>query len=408
MKKLKTVVIATDSARLNGGISKVTIMEALGLCDMGYRVVYFAPNGPIDPALAVSGVEVICLEEPDVLDDHNRLRAMHRGIWNGRAIEALKSVLEDLDPSTTVLHAHSFSRALSPALGPVLTNGPVPAFFTMHEYFLACPNGGFYDYQAAEICTRKAMGLSCLTTNCDARSGVHKAWRILRQAALLGPGGLPRKLRDIGYISETQLATLRPYLPQDARLHHILNPIDFDPDLPRVQVEDNDVFLFIGRLMPEKGAAAFAAAAKAAGVRAVFLGAGPEERRIRILNPDAELMGWVTPQEVSEWLSKAKAMVFPSVWPEPFGLVAAEALSRGVPALAGRWNAASEMISHRETGLIYETPDALAEALQQMSDLPRDRLKAMSQTAYARRAGYVATREDHCQRVVDILEGLLQ
>ncbi|WP_434287483.1 glycosyltransferase family 4 protein [Celeribacter sp. SCSIO 80788] len=403
---LDTVVIATDSARLNGGTAKVAFTEAAGLVAAGYRVIFFAPTGPVDPGLAASGAEVVCLNEPDVLDDPNRLRAMGRGIWNRGAARALREVLAPLDPKRTAIHAHSFSRALSPALGPVLSGSGVPALFTMHDYFLACPNGGFYDYRREEICTRRPMGLPCLSTNCDARSPLHKGWRAVRQAALWGPGGLPRTLRDIAYISETQLAAMRPYLPDGARLHHILNPIEIDAGAPRVRAEENDVFLFIGRLMPEKGALDFARAAKAAGVRAVFLGAGPQEDAIRAANPEAELMGWVSPAEVAMWLGRARALVFPSVWPEPFGLVAAEALSRGVPAIAGRWNAASEMIADGTNGVVYEEREALSGALRSLRDA--DRVAAMSQVAYARRSGYAATPEAHCARVSDVLEGIMR
>jgi glycosyltransferase involved in cell wall biosynthesis len=406
MSQLDTVVIATDTAKLNGGIAKVAITEAAGLVAAGLRVIFFAPNGPVDPGLAASGAEVVCLDEPDVLDDPNRLRAMGRGIWNRGAARALREVLAPLDPKRTAIHAHSFSRALSPALGPVLSGSGFPALFTMHEYFLACPNGGFYDYRRGEICTRRPMGLSCLSTNCDARSPLHKGWRVVRQAALWGPGGLPRNLRDIAYISETQLAAMRPYLPKDARLHHILNPIEIDAQAARVAAEKNDVFLFIGRLMPEKGALDFARAAREVGVRAVFLGAGPQEAAIRAANPDAELPGWATPDEVAEWLGRARALVFPSVWLEPFGLVAAEALSCGVPAIAGRWNAACEMIANGVNGIVYDQRGALSAALTTLRDDAR--VAAMSHAAHARRDSYAAPPEAHCARVREVLEGIMQ
>lgn len=406
MSQLDTVVITTDSARLNGGTAKVAFTEAAGLVAKGYRVIFFSPTGPVDPGLAASGAEVVCLNQPDVLDDPNRLRAMGRGIWNRGAARRLREVLATLDSKRTAIHAHSFSRALSPALGPVLNGAGFPALFTMHEYFLACPNGGFYDYQREEICTRRPLSLSCLSTPCDARSMLHKGWRVARQATLWGPGGLPRNLRDIGYISETQLAAVRPYLPEGARLHHILNPIEIDLAAPRVRAEENDVFLFIGRLMPEKGALDFARAASVAGVRAVFLGAGPQEEAIRAANPDAELPGWVSPAEVADWLGRARALVFPSVWPEPFGLVAAEALSRGVPAISGRWNAACEMIDDGGNGIIYDRRAVLSEALKALRD--DDRVAAMSRAAYARRDSYASPPEAHCARVQEVLEGIMQ
>lgn len=276
----------------------------------------------------------------------------------------------------------------------------------MHEYFLACPNGGFYDYRKEEICARRPLGVACLCTQCDSRSGLHKAWRVARQASLWGPGALPRKLRHIAYISETQLAKMNPYLPEGARLHHILNPIEVDLGTPRVVAEANDAFLFIGRLMPEKGALDFAHAAKAAGVRAVFLGAGPQEHEIRAVNPEAELVGWVNPNEVSQWIGQARVLVFPSVWPEPFGLVAAEALSRGVPAVVGRWNAACEMIEDGVNGRIYDHRQALAGALATMSDV--ETVAAMSREAYSRRMQYAATPQAYCARVIEVLEEVIK
>ncbi|MDY6859981.1 MAG: glycosyltransferase family 4 protein [Pseudomonadota bacterium] len=400
MAQLDTIVIANDTAWLNGGTAKVAFTEARGLVERGLRVIFFAPAGPIDPALAASGAEVICLDQPDILDDSQRLRAMVRGIWNRAASRALREVLAPLDPARTAIHAHSFSRALSPALGPVLSGAGFAALYTMHEYFLACPNGGFYDYRAEEICTRRPMGRSCLSTNCDARSPIHKGWRSLRQAALWGPGGLPGNLTDIAYISETQLALMRPYLPPNARLHPILNPVEFDDRAPRVEAEKNDVFLFVGRLMPEKGALDFSRAAREAGVRAVFLGSGPQDEAIRAANPDAEMMGWVSSTEVKGWLGRARALVFPSVWPEPFGLVAAEALSRGVPAIVGRWNAASEMVEDGVNGLVYGQRSELAAAL---TTLTRENAAAMSHAAYARRRQYAATPEEHCDRICQVL-----
>ncbi|ALG91046.1 MULTISPECIES: glycosyltransferase family 4 protein [Actibacterium] len=405
MAQLDTIVIATDSARLNGGTAKVAFIEAKGLVAMGYRVIFFAPTGPVDPDLAASGVEVICLNEPDVLDDPNRLRAMRRGIWNVGAARALRATLAPLDPVRTAIHAHSFSRALSPALGPVLTGAGFPSLFTMHEYFLACPNGGFYDYRKEEICTRRPLGPRCMSTNCDARSGLQKGWRVARQVALWGPGGLPRKLRHIAYISETQLAAMRPYLPAGAQLHHILNPVEIDLNAPRVAAENNDVFLFIGRLMPEKGALDFARAAKVAGVRAVFLGSGPQEAEIRAANPEAELAGWVSPAEVAQWLARARALVFPSLWYEGYPLVTCEALGVGVPCIVGKWSAAHEMVEDGVNGIVYDRREALAGALGRLRDTAT--VAAMSRAAYARRVHYAASPETHCAHVIEVLEEVI-
>lgn len=364
---LKSVVLVSDFANINGGQAKVAIDSARLLADEGLSVTFFAACGEPDLALTHPGIKVVALGEHDILSDPQRLRAFKKGIWNTRAIDQLRAEIATMDPASTVLHVHGYAKALSPAIGPVMTDGPLAAVYTMHEYFLACPNGGFYDYQKNEICTRRALGVDCLTTNCDVRHPAHKAWRVLRQAATWGPGRMPRRLRDVIYISETQRRVMAPYLSEHARLHHVPNPMSLGAH-PHVNAAANDIFLFVGRLNPEKGGLMFARAARAAGVKAVFVGDGADAEAIRAANPEAVITGWQTPDEVQGWISRARALVFPSLWYEGQPLVPMEALARGVPVVAGSWSAASEVVQDGTNGVVYDTPseDDLAAGLRRV------------------------------------------
>lgn len=367
----RKVLIAADFATINGGQAKVAIDSAQLLADADIPVTFFAACGPIAPALEHPNIEVICLDQPDILSDPKRLRAMRRGIWNGPAAARLAALCAELDPRQDIIHCHGYAKALSPSIGPVLARAQAPVLYTMHEYFLACPNGGFYDYQRNEICTRRAMGVTCLSTHCDVRHPAHKAWRVLRQAATLGPGRLPHGLRDVIYISELQRELMTPYLNGVPRLHHVPNPVPV-PDVAPVDPHRNDAFLFVGRLNPEKGGLVFAEAAALAGVRAVFVGDGAEREAIEAVNPDAEIAGWLSPQGVQDWIGRSRALVFPSLWYEGQPLVPLEALMRGVPVICGNWSAAREEVRDGENGILYDEPDAgsLAEALRRIDRVP--------------------------------------
>lgn len=368
---LSTVLLVNDFAYINGGQSKVAIDSACLLANDGKDVIFFAACGPVAPELNHPGIKVICLMQDDILSDPKRARAALRGIWNKEAADRLRDLITGLDPETTVLHCHGYAKALSPSIGPILANSPIPCIYTMHEYFLACPNGGFFDYQRNEICTRKALGPSCLVTNCDVRHPLHKLWRVARQVATIWPGQMPRNLRDVIYISDTQLNVLQPYLSEKTRLHHVPNPIARST-VPKTNFQENDIFLFIGRLNPEKGGVLFAQAARNLGVRAVFVGDGPEAEAIRRVNPDAEITGWQSPAQVQSWLGQARALVFPSLWYEGQPLVPLEALERGVPVVCGSWVAAAEAVRHGQNGILYDRPDAaaLTEALRAVDELP--------------------------------------
>ncbi|MDU8911002.1 glycosyltransferase family 4 protein [Aestuariicoccus sp. MJ-SS9] len=367
--KVEDVVIVGDFADITGGQAKVAIDSARLLADAGIRVTFFAACGPVSPLLDHPRIEVVCLNQLTILDDPDRLRAMRRGLWNGPALSALRKTIEAKDPERCVLHCHGYAKALSPAIGRTLARGPLRSVFTMHEYFLACPNGGFFNYPRNEICTLRPLGPACLSTNCDSRRAVHKAWRVARGFVARGPGLLPGGLKDVIYISETQRRAMAPYLPSSARLHHVSNPVE--PGGPHVDVDANKLLVFVGRLAPEKGGLHLAQAARRLGLPVLFVGDGPEAEAILAANPDAEITGWVRPEEVQLHLSQARALVFPSLWYEGQPLVPIEALLRGIPVVCGMWSAAAETVRDGEDGLIYQKPsvDDLAAALKLLPTL---------------------------------------
>lgn len=387
---------------LNGGQAQVAIESACILAESGYEVLYFAACGPVDQRLKRDGIEVMCLDQHDILSDPNRHRAALRGLWNRKVATALHEVCAAADPTSTVLHCHGFAKALSPSIGPTLTHGPIRSVFTMHEFFLACPNGGFYDYQKDEICTRRALGVSCLTTNCDVRHIGHKGWRVARQMVVKKYAGMPSGLSDIIYISNLQKKIMSPYFGNKTRLHYVPNPMSSSGSA--VNASANSIFLFIGRLSPEKGACLFAEAARKAGVPAVFVGDGSEREAVLSINPDATVTGWLDREEVADWIGRARCVVFPSVWYETFGLVAYEALFRQVPVICGTWNAAAEAVEDCRNGLLFQTPDsdALAESITALKNPDHPVFSGITSSKF------IATAPlDHLARLVEVYEGLL-
>jgi hypothetical protein len=60
------VIIIHDNAMITGGAQKVAITEAVALSEQGYKVIYFAAVGPIDPALLNSKVKVEILGQNEL------------------------------------------------------------------------------------------------------------------------------------------------------------------------------------------------------------------------------------------------------------------------------------------------------------------------------------------------------
>lgn len=397
-QRIGTVLIVSDFADVTGGQAKVAIDSARLLADAGLRVHFFAACGPVSDRLDHPAIDVTCLNRQTILDDPNRLRAMASGIWNRAAATALRAVAARFDPRETVLHCHGYAKALSPAIGPVLAGGPLRSVFTLHEYFLACPNGGFFNYRTNRICTLSPLGPRCLTTNCDARRAAHKAWRVARAAVARGPGRLPRGLRDVICISDTQARAMAGHLPQGTRLHRVSNPVA--AAAPPVDPTANRLLVYAGRLSREKGCVHLAAAARRLDMPVRFVGDGPEAAAIRQANPAAEITGWVNAGAVQQHLSQARAFVFPSLWYEGQPLAPLEALLRGVPVVCGRWTAAAEAVRDGQTGALYDAADAdaLAAAITRATRL------APFDTTDLRAA---VSPERHRDRLIEIYDDIL-
>ena len=85
--------------------------------------------------------------------------------------------------------------------------------------------------------------------------------------------------------------------------------------------------------------------------------------------------GKVPQDELIEYYDLSQIMLVPSLWQEPFGLVVAEAMARGLPVIASNVGGPSEIITHEKNGLLVEAGDerALALAISQLIQDPNKR-----------------------------------
>ncbi len=85
--------------------------------------------------------------------------------------------------------------------------------------------------------------------------------------------------------------------------------------------------------------------------------------------------GKVTQDKLIKYYDQSDIMLVPSLWQEPFGLVVAEAMARGLPVIASNVGGPAEMITHEGNGLLVEPGDeqALATAITRLVDNPDER-----------------------------------
>ena len=95
--------------------------------------------------------------------------------------------------------------------------------------------------------------------------------------------------------------------------------------------------------------------------------------------------GWLDRSALQDEFRRSTAVVVPSTWAEPFGLIAAEAGGAGRPVIASRVGGLPEIIAHNGTGLLFQTGDivALAGAMSRLINEP-DTAEAFGRAAHQR------------------------
>jgi len=163
---------------------------------------------------------------------------------------------------------------------------------------------------------------------------------------------------------------------------------------------------FLGRICPEKRPDRAIRIASAAG-EVLRLAAKVDRVDEAYFNSEiapmlghhAELVGEIGDTQKSEFLSRAKALLMPIDWPEPFGLVMIEAMACGTPVIAYNHGSVPEIIEDGITGFIVSNEAEAVAALQRVDTLSR---KVIRQRFEAR-----FTSSRMAQDYVEIYESLM-
>jgi glycosyltransferase involved in cell wall biosynthesis len=85
--------------------------------------------------------------------------------------------------------------------------------------------------------------------------------------------------------------------------------------------------------------------------------------------PDFEVLGEIAHDHKVDLLQRAKAVLFPIDWPEPFGLVMVEAMACGTPVIGTPRGSVPEVIEDGVTGWIVDVEDYPARAAEMLGRL---------------------------------------
>lgn len=156
------------------------------------------------------------------------------------------------------------------------------------------------------------------------------------------------------------------------------------------------VVLFVGRLVPEKGAdlaiRALPMVLRSCPRASLWIaGDGPERPSLEHLAREHEVedrvsfLGWIAPDQVHAMMNRATCVVVPSRWKEAFGQVALQAAQMKRPVVATRVGGLPEVVADGGIVVDPEDPDALAQGIREVL-LDPERSVRMGEIAHRRAA----------------------
>lgn len=155
----------------------------------------------------------------------------------------------------------------------------------------------------------------------------------------------------------------------DGSFYHAVIPASFDLEDFTFKAEKDDYLLYLGRITERKGVQIATGVARALDMRLILAGEGDIE-------PDyGEHIGKVGPKKRAELLASAKALIAPTIYIEPFGCVAVEAMLSGTPAITTDWGAFAETNIHGVTGYRCRTHGEFCWAVENAGKLNPDAMR---------------------------------
>jgi glycosyltransferase involved in cell wall biosynthesis len=159
------------------------------------------------------------------------------------------------------------------------------------------------------------------------------------------------------------------------------------------QLVKDDFLVYIGRANPDKGPALAIEVARRAGLplAMVVKKAEPFERAYwdeivaPMLHDEVEVHENVSHAQKVDLLGRARAMVFPIQWPEPFGLVMVEAMACGTPVVTRPVGAALEVVEDGVTGFLRDSVGGLAAAIDAVATCSPEACRARVEAHFSAR-----------------------
>lgn len=330
------------------------------------------------------------------LASRGSLRAGVDTMYSRSASQLFREAVNAFRPD--LCYVNNLWPAASPSILVAAIRAGIPTTQVFRNYRRGCISGDLM--RNGRLCTQclaRPLGLSGIRYRCSggqlsrsiaataARAVTRRAHSQARMQSYIAVSEYVRGVLETDGLRKDRI-TVRPNLvsPQTSELQS---------DVPVVDI------LFVGRLEGLKGVSTLLEAADHPKLRGATVGiAGSGPMREAVLASRCKYFGALSPTEVHAAMSAARTVVVPSMWPEPFGRVAVEALACGTPVVVSDCGGLPEFVGKTpavgmfRSGSAEGLVDALVDALE-AGEILRSAARSAYKDHYSPDAWYAGTTQ---------------
>lgn len=287
----------------------------------------------------------------------SKLKLSIETIFSLKTYKEVKKLIDEND--IDIVHVHNTLPLISPSIYYAARVKKVPVVQTIHNFRLLCPGATFTrSGEICEDCVSKGLEQS-LKYKCyrNSLSQTFIMYTMLKLHRIIGT------YNKINYITLTEFnkQKLSTLVKDESKIHVKPNFVEKREDIERTL---EDYFVYIGRLDDIKGIKFLVEAWKNIDkdINLYIIGTGPEEEKLKHIISEnrlnnVKLLGFIEREDAFKVIEKSRAIIVPSQWNEPFGMVIIEAFSKSVPVIASNIGSIPYIVTNNLDGILIKHND---------------------------------------------------
>ena len=285
------------------------------------------------------------------------------------SLEAKKKIMQLIDDfKPDIVHMNNINFQLTPSIIYGIKKKGIPLVQTVHDYQMICPNHLLYNFDKNTPCEKCTQGsyINCVKNKCIHASKIKSIIGVM-EAKLYSFLKTYKKV-DLyvcpsNFLENKLLSSKEYYKGKTKTIHNFINKEKFAKNIG----ETDSYIVYVGRLSKEKGIENIKGAAKLLPeYNFVIAGSGPDEYMLKNIS-NVKLAGFLTGDELTSLMAKAKVLLLPSVCYENCPLSILEANALGVPVVTMNSGGMAELVKNGITGTLVDepTPEGIALKLRE-------------------------------------------